>query len=356
MKSKYTVVGLMSGTSLDGLDITHCIFQKFSSGWKYSISKSATIKYPARWLQRLTKAHLLSGEELIQLDADYGAYLGKVTLDFIHRNNLKVDFISSHGHTVFHQPLKGFTYQIGNGFSLFAASQLPVVNDFRSQDVALGGEGAPLVPVGDKLLFGEYDVCLNLGGIANLSADKKGKRYAFDVCFCNMGLNYLAGKVSKSYDKNGAMAASGTVNEVLLKSIQKIYSRYQAKRPSLGREIFESQIQTLLENKKISLEDRLSTLIESAAIEITNAIKSLKTDPKVLCTGGGCFNSFLIARMLEHGGDEITFIIPDEEVVKFKEAIVFAFLGVLRVRDEINCLKTVTKATRNSSSGTMIGF
>lgn len=346
----------MSGTSLDGLDITHCIFQKFKSGWKYTLSKYAMVKYPAQWLSKLSKAHTLGGEELIALDAAYGSYLGKVTLDFIQRHQLKVDFISSHGHTIFHQPPKRFTYQIGNGYSLFAASGFPVVCDFRMQDVALGGEGAPLVPVGDKFLFHEYDVCLNLGGIANLSVALKGKRYAFDICFCNMGLNYLASEVSKSFDKDGAMAASGTVDNALLKALNKIYSKFQVKRPSLGREIFENQIKPLLGNENISVQDRLCTFTESAAMEISKAIKSSKGNANVLCTGGGTFNAFLIARMLHYGGDDITFIIPEAEVIKFKEALVFGFLGVLRVREEINCLKTVTKAVRDSSAGTMIGF
>jgi len=346
----------MSGTSLDGLDIAYCVFQKYSSGWKYSIDQYATVKYPRQWLAKLSEAHTLSGADLMALDAAYGSYLGKVTREFVDRHELSIDFISAHGHTVFHQPAKGFTTQIGNGFSLHAASGLPVVCDFRMQDVAFGGEGAPLVPAGDKWLFQEYDVCLNLGGIANLSMDMKGKRYAFDICFCNMGLNYLAAKASKRFDKNGSMAANGTVDIGLLKALNRIYSKFRLKRPSLGREIFEGQVMELLENKKLSLEDRLCTVTESIAMEICQAITSRRQTAKVLCTGGGAFNSFLISRMLHFGGDDLTFIIPEEEIVKFKEAMIFGFLGVLRVRNEINCLKTVTKALKDNSSGTMIGF
>lgn len=356
MKSKYSVIGLMSGTSLDGLDIACCVFRKLKSGWDYSIQKQETVRYPEPWLKRLSGAHALGGEDLLALDAAYGTWLGDVTRDFIQRNGLKVDFISSHGHTVFHQPAKGFTAQIGNGYSLHAASGLPVVCDFRMQDVAFGGEGAPLVPAGDKWLFHEYDVCLNLGGIANLSLDVKGKRLAFDICFCNMGLNYLASEVSKRYDKNGKMASNGEADSGLLRSLGKIYSKLRARRPSLGRELFEAQVEVLLKNKKLSLEDRLCTFTESVAIEIVKAITSHRKRAKVLCTGGGAFNSFLMSRMLQHGGDDLTFIIPDEEVIKFKEAMVFGFLGVLRVRNEVNCLKTVTHASRDTSSGTMIGF
>ena len=356
MKSKYKVIGLMSGTSLDGLDIAYCVFQKFRSGWKYAIERCFTVRYPTHWLARLSEAHMLGGQDLMALDADYGLYLGKITHGFMDEHSLKVDFVASHGHTVFHQPGRGFTTQVGNGYSLYSACGVPVVCDFRMQDVAFGGEGAPLVPAGDKFLFHEYDVCLNLGGIANLSMDVKGKRYAFDICFCNMSLNFLAAEMSKKFDKNGAMASHGNVNNELLKTINKIYLKFRAKRPSLGREIFEERLVKLLDNKRIPLEDRLCTFTESAAIEICEAIKSQRPKPKVLCTGGGAFNSFLISRMLHHGGDELTFIIPEEEVVKFKEAMVFGFLGVLRVRNEINCLKTVTNASRDTSSGTMIGF
>jgi len=346
----------MSGTSLDGLDIAYCQFNKKDSGWSYSIGKAVTIKYPAAWISKLSSAQKLSGEELIALDVAYGKFLGKACADFIGKNSLKIDFIASHGHTVFHQPDKGFTFQLGSGQALHAASGRPVVYDFRSLDVLLGGEGAPLVPAGDKFLFSEYDVCLNLGGIANLSMDVKGKRIAYDVCFMNMGLNYLASKAGKKFDVNGAMAQEGEVNNSLWKALAKVYSGLRKKRPSLGREIFEKQIQPLLDNESISLNDRLRTFTESSAAEIASVILSSKEKAKVLCTGGGALNSFFILRLLELCGDHATLIIPEEDIVKFKEALVFAFLGILRVRGEVNCLQSVTHATRNSSSGLTIGL
>lgn len=346
----------MSGTSLDGIDIAYCIFQKSKSGWKYAIERCSTVRYTPQWLSRLSQAHTLSGEALMTLDAAYGTYLGGLVRKFAGLYDLKVDFVASHGHTVFHQPQNGFTTQIGNGYSLSAASGFPVVCDFRSMDVALGGEGAPLVPAGDKFLFNDYDVCLNLGGIANLSMDVQGARRAFDICFCNMGLNYLASEVSKTFDKNGAMASGGEVNAGLLKALGAVNATFVKKRPSLGREIFEKQIEPLLKDRQIPHADRLRTFTESAAMAISGAIKRGRPKAKVLCTGGGAFNAFLITRMLDLGGDALTFIIPEEGVVKFKEAMVFAFLGVLRVRNEVNCLKTVTNAARDTSSGTLIGF
>jgi anhydro-N-acetylmuramic acid kinase len=244
---------------------------------------------------------------------------------------------------------------MGNGNAIYNATGIPVVCDFRSLDVIRGGEGAPLVPAGDKFLFHDYDVCLNLGGIANLSMDIKGKRIAFDICFANMALNYLASKVGKPFDAYGDMASEGEVDKTLLKKLTKVYNSFRKKRPSLGREIFEQQIKPLLDDKSIPLEDRLCTVVESTATEIIQAI-ILKKNAKVLITGGGAFNSFLIARMLDITGDDATLIIPDEQIVKFKEAMVFAFLGVLRVRDEVNCLKSVTGALQDSSAGILVGF
>lgn len=355
-KSRYRVIGLMSGTSLDGLDIALCDFRKLTAGWKYSIEQSATVRYTSKWQERLSAAHTLSGELLAHLDAEYGKWLGQQVRKFLDKHGLKADFVASHGHTVFHQPGKGFTTQVGSGFHLHVASGLPVVYDFRSLDVAMGGEGAPLVPAGDKLLFADYDVCLNLGGIANLSLEVKRQRIAFDICYCNMGLNMLAAEASKPYDKNGDMASDGEVNPTLLKALTRVYTRLRKQRPSLGRELYERDVAPLLADKSIPLPDRLATFTEAIAIEVCDAIRAHRKEGRIMCTGGGAFNGYLMTRFLEHGGDALTFILPDEDIVKFKEAMVFAFLGVLRVRNEVNCLRSVTRASADSSSGLMLGF
>jgi anhydro-N-acetylmuramic acid kinase len=210
--------------------------------------------------------------------------------------------------------------------------------------------------VGDKLLFGEYDVCLNLGGIANLSMDIKGQRIAYDVCFINMGLNYLAAKIGKPFDDGGQTASMGVVNTTMLKKLSRVYGSLRDKRPSLGREIFEQRIQPILDQTNIQIQDKLRTFIESAAIEISSAIISGKKNAKVLCTGGGTFNSFFVSCLLEHCGDNAALIIPEEDVVKFKEALVFSFLGVLRIQRQRNCLKSVTGAIRDSSGGVLVGL
>lgn len=355
-KQIYKVIGLMSGTSLDGVDIAYCTFS-FDSGWTFKLESAETVTYPASWTTALKNTHTLSAEKLLALDAAYGKYLGALCNAFIKKKKIKdLHFIASHGHTIFHQPDKSFTYQLGNGNALHAETSIPVISDFRSLDVLYGGQGAPLVPIGDKLLFNEYDVCLNLGGIANLSLDHKKDRIAFDVCFLNMGLNYLAQKLKKKYDESGNAASDGEINKTLLTKLNKIYEGFSKKRPSLGREIFEQKVQSLLDHKTISTADKLRTFTESAAQQIVAAVKKYGNNKTVLCTGGGTFNAFLIYRMVELAGDDITFVVAEQDVTNFKEAIVFAFLGVLRIRNEANCLKSVTGASQNSSSGVMIGF
>lgn len=357
-KQRYKAIGLMSGTSLDGVDVVCCNFLLKKSGvWEFQIEKAITIPYNSAWTAKLATAHQLNAEELIQLHANYGAYLGNLCKKFIRLYGIKdVDFIASHGHTIFHQPTKKFTFQLGDGNAIHAVSKIPVVYDFRSLDIALSGQGAPLVPIGDHFLFSEYDVCLNLGGIANLSQMVSGKRIAFDICFANMGLNHLAQKAGKVFDKNGKLASDGELNPKMLNDLKKVYAKIHSNKPSLGREFFESNIRPILDNEIIDLADRLHTLTESIAIEIASTLNKTKKQKTVLCTGGGAFNSYLIYRLVDYIDDRADLIIPEIEIVKFKEAVVFAFLGVKRVRNEINCLKSVTGASQDSSSGMLIGF
>jgi anhydro-N-acetylmuramic acid kinase len=356
MKNKFKVIGLMSGTSLDGLDIALVEFHSVNQKWRFKIIHGQTITYNKRWYVALSEAHKLDPEKLFALHSAYGVFLGQACRDFMNTNNIKkVDFIASHGHTVFHQPDKQFTFQLGDANALHAASGIPVIADFRSLDIALGGQGAPLVPVGDRILFKDYEVCLNLGGIANLSMESKRARIAFDVCFCNMNLNYLMNKKGKAYDKNGESASSGIVNTKLLDSLENVYTGLRKKRPSLGRELFENEIRPLLDNPDIPIEDKLATCVESTAAEIASAIKKSQKIT-MLCTGGGAFNSFLISRLLDKCGDDVAIVLPEQDIIKFKEAVIFAFLGVLRVNGLNNCLKSVTGASRDSSGGISIGF
>ncbi len=356
MKQRYRVIGVMSGTSLDGVDIACCVFTGKGSNWSFQIEKALTVPYTKVWRNKLSTAHTLSAELLLKLHADYGVYLGNLCKKFKLLYGLKkVDFIASHGHTVFHQPKNKFTFQLGDGNAIHVASTLPVIYDFRSLDVAAGGQGAPLVPIGDQLLFPQYDICLNLGGIANLSRQVKGKRIAYDICFANMGLNYLARKAEKEYDHNGAMASDGELNLSMMKALTKRYDTIRSKHPSLGREFFEKHAKPILDQESIPLIDRLHTVTESIAIEIAAALKG-EGNVSVLCTGGGALNSYLMYRLLHQCGDSVDLVLPDNAIISFKEAMVFAFLGVKRLCGEINCLKSVTHASRDTSGGVLVGF
>jgi anhydro-N-acetylmuramic acid kinase len=355
-KEKYKVIGLMSGSSLDGVDVVGCTIRKRAGKWVFTINEAYTVQYSASWRKKLIAAPQMPGDELLALHNEYGNYLGVLVQAFLIKKKIRgIQFISSHGHTIFHQPQRKLTFQLGSGMAIHAASSLPVVCDFRNMDVALRGQGAPLVPVGDKLLFGEYDICLNIGGIANLSMDIKHRRIAFDICFANMGLNYLAQARGQPFDKNGSMASDGKVNEKLLSDLRNVYDRLRKKRPSLGHEMFVKLVQPLLDRRLIPVEDKLATFVESIAFEIAEAIPASRNRRSMLCTGGGAFNAFLMFRLVEICNDRVAIIIPDEDIVKFKEAVVFSFLGVLRMRNEINCLKSVTGALQDTSSGILIG-
>jgi len=345
------VIGLMSGTSLDGVDIAFCLFS-FDKKWIYEIVKAETIPYSVDWRNRLKNLPEDSAFQLVSTDLEYGRYLGECVKSFCKRNNFNPDLIASHGHTVFHQPAKGLTYQIGKGTEIFAQTSIPVIYDFRSQDIACGGQGAPLVPMGDRLLFGEYDYCLNLGGIANVSFEKENKRVAFDICPCNQVLNDLAENEGKGYDKNGEMACAGKVNLKLL-DILNANPYYNQKPPkSLGREWIEETFQPLIKQANISTEDALATCTEHIAFQIGRNTGSEK-NKKLLLTGGGAFNKHLVDRIKAFSSPEI--VIPNPLLINFKEALVFAFLGLLRWRNEINCLSSVTGSKTDSSTGLIVG-
>ena len=358
MGKKYRVLGIMSGTSLDGVDLALCTFKRSGKQWSFVTKGAITVPYNRKWKKILSEVHLYDAATLIRYHALYGKFLGTLCKAFLMRGGYKnPDFISSHGHTVFHQPDAGFTFQLGDGSAISAASGLPVISDFRNLDVQLGGQGAPLVPVGDKLLFHQYDVCVNLGGIANLSFDQKGKRLAWDICFVNMGLNFLAGKIGRSFDQGGKIAASGTTDPKLLSSLLGVASKMKGKNSSLAREHFEKFIIPLIGKavKPHEAQNLLRTFTEYAAISVATAILKAKGN-HVLLTGGGAKNLFLVERIRFHCGKAVLVETGSEEIIDFKEAIIFAFLGVLKKEGLNNALRSVTGAVSDSSGGVCTGF
>jgi anhydro-N-acetylmuramic acid kinase len=344
----FHALGLMSGTSLDGLDICHASFRKGDLGkWYFTILKATTFSYSKIWEHRLRNAIHLSAEEIFELNAEYGFYLGQKVNEFIDKYSVEnVDLIASHGHTVFHQPQKNFTVQIGDGRAVKSLTKLPVIYDFRSQDVLMGGNGAPLVPIGDELLFSEFDVCLNIGGFSNISFRQNGQRIAFDICPVNIVLNDYAKKLGKEYDENGDLARNGTVNDELLSALNSLEYYHQSPPKSLGMEWVSEHILPQFKNEKPTT--ILATFSEHAAIQIANIFNrySIKN---VLFTGGGTYNSYLIERIKAKTNAKI--IIPEKELIDFKEALIFAFMGVLRLNNEINVLSSATGSMKDHSSG-----
>ncbi len=352
--NKIKAIGLMSGTSLDGLDLVAVEFWQSAEKWNFNIVSAKTISYSNEWLNWLSNAPTLSGEKLIELNTNYGRFLGNETLRFIREINFQPDLIASHGHTVFHQPDLGFTFQIGNGADIAAITSITTVSDFRTGDVALGGQGAPLVPIGDKLLFSEFDYCLNLGGFANISFEENNNRVAFDICPVNFILNHFAEKQGLQYDKNGELGRKGKVEIKLLEKLNQINFYKKIPPKSLGREWVENEFFPILDSFPISDSDKLRTVYEHIAIQLS---RQGKGGSKMLVTGGGAFNTFLIERLKSFSEVEIK--IPSNEIVNFKEALIFAFLGVLKICGEINCLSSVTGAKIDSSSGMIfntVGF
>lgn len=348
-KETYNIIGVMSGTSLDGIDLAHIHFTVLEDKWSYKILESETISYSKNWVNKLKVAVGFSDEELEQLNEDYTKLLGEIIKSFINKFSIEsIDAVCSHGHTILHQPQNGFTLQIGNLPKIAAIVGEKIVCDFRVQDVQLGGQGAPLVPIGDRILFSEFDFCLNLGGFSNISFEKNNQRIAFDISPVNTILNFYANKLGLNYDDKGEIARSGTVNSDLLCELNDL-EYYQKPFPkSLGFEYVKEIVLPLLEKYSISIEDKMHTFTEHIAIQTALALP--KKEGQLLITGGGAYNDFLIERMQIHL-PTLAIVIPDNKTLEFKEALIFALLGVLKLRNEINVLSSVTGAKMDHSSG-----
>lgn len=344
------ILGLMSGTSLDGVDLALCEIE----GNDYRVLAADTVPYPAEWHARLSTLEQASALEYAKANVELGYYFGQIINKFININNASVDAIASHGHTIFHQPAGGLTTQIGDGDAIAAETGLPVVSSFRTLDVALGGQGAPLVPIGDELLFGGYDACLNLGGIANISYRAEGKRVAFDICPCNMVLNRLARRLGLDYDPDGVYARRGVVCEGLKTRLDALDYYRQAPPKSLGKEWVMAECWPLVEAEQGTVEDLLATVTNHIAGQIADVVRR-QGIRRLLVTGGGAFNRYLL-ECVSKIEPSVEVIVPDKLIVNYKEAIVFAFLGYLRLTGRVNTLASVTGARCDSIGGVVSGL
>lgn len=339
------VVGVMSGSSLDGIDLALCHFAQDGMQWSFSIEKSVTIPYDVPMRGRLLHATEGSALELARLHRDIGIAIGTACRDLLQGST--ADLIASHGHTIFHQPGEGLTVQVGDGARIAALAGLPTVCDFRSMDVALGGQGAPLVPFGERMLFPGHKAFVNLGGIANIAIHHGRQTIGFDICPCNQALDLLAGEAGMAYDADGALARTGEVNLELLENLNALDFYKQEPPRSLGREWFDEQVKPLI-TSDFPLKDRLRTVIEHIALLIAQELDKAKVGT-ALFTGGGAHNGFLIERIAALGKTKPE--LPSRELIDYKEAVIFAFLGLMRMRGEVNTLASVTGASRDNIGG-----
>ena len=338
----------MSGTSADGLDVCCAEFTDNNGLWRYRIECAKGYDYPADLRNTLISGvQNMSARDFVAFHSRYGHYLGQKVNEFIKEFNIeKPDLIASHGSTVFHEPDKGIMFQIGDGAAIAAETGIPTVSDFRRLDIMLGGQGAPLVPVGDRALFGEYDYCLNIGGFSNISYDEGPKRIAFDISPVNYVINHYTRKIGLEMDRDGEIAAKGTIDHGLLQQLNSL-DYYSANPPkSLAREWVERNVFPLINASALNLEDILRTYYEHCAIQLA---KVTRPDSRILVTGGGAWNKFLISRMADLS--KCTLTVPEPEVVQYKEALIFAFLGVLYMMDTPSCLKSVTGASKDNIGG-----
>ena len=347
-KITYNIIGVMSGTSLDGIDFCWVRFTK-KEDWDFQILATETMAYSNDMYAKLKSSITLSSDQLDEFNKAYTHYLGSCINAFIQKHQISnLDAVSSHGHTVFHQPEKGITFQIGNLPELAQQLQHKLVCDFRVQDVAMGGQGAPLVPIGDALLFAQYDFCLNLGGFANISFQHNNQRFAFDICPANITLNHYVQSKGYSFDNGGKFAAQGIVHDPLLEALNSLEFYKKTPPKSLGLEWVQSNVFPLVDSFDLDANSALRTLVEHTATQIADVLHHYNLSDG-LFTGGGVLNTFLMARIEQLFGHEIKD--ADSDLIHFKEALIFAFLGVLKLRDEVNCLQTVTGAKQDHSTG-----
>ncbi len=349
----YNVIGVMSGTSLDGVDLAHIHFTVENEKWSFQILESETVSYEENWVNKLKNAVGFSAVELEKLNDDYTNLLGEIISNFIQKHTIKnLDAVCSHGHTILHQPQNGLTLQIGNLPKIAQLTKEKVICDFRVQDVKLGGQGAPLVPIGDKILFSDYDFCLNLGGFSNVSFEEND-RIAFDISPVNTVLNFYANQLGLAYDDKGKISRTGKISDELLSELNAL-DFYQKSYPkSLGFEFVKGIVLPMIEKYSIATEDKLRTFTEHIALQIALALPN--KSGSLLVTGGGAYNDFLIERMQFHLPN-INIKIPDNKTIEFKEALIFALLGVLKFRGEINVLASVTGAKEDHSSGIIYNY
>jgi len=346
--SVHKTIGIMSGTSLDGIDIAYCTFKK-KTRWTYKIDKAITVKFPKIIKKRLLKSFEIKGYELIKLDHDLGDFIGNETKKFIKRNNFSPEIIACHGHTIFHNLKDKISFQIGNANRIYSKLEIPIINNFRELDVIFDGQGAPLVPIGEKLLFNKFNYFVNLGGVLNLTKLKGKEIIAYDIAPLNIILNDISRKLNYDFDDKGNIAKNGKFISKLFNELNSLDYYKKPNPKSLGIEWIQNKIYPLIYKSGYNLEDLLNTLTNHIAFQLSLNIKERGNN--ILVTGGGAYNKFLIENIRLYDKNKNNWKIPNKTLINYKEALIFAFMGLLRKRKEKNILQSVTGSTVKLSSG-----
>lgn len=361
MLKTYHAIGLMSGSSLDGLDIAYCRLDwdgKALSSWE--LLEAETLAFSDLWVRRLVALPQQNALTFAQSDIYFSYYMGELLNAFIKKQNIKqIDFVASHGHTVFHDPARRFSIQIGNGNALAATVGKTVICDFRMQDVAMNGEGAPLAPLADAYLFPGYDYYMNIGGIANISAKCSDRWVAYDFAPANQVLNFLAEKSDLKFDKDGEIARAGNVNAELLDSLQKLNFFGKEYPKSMSNEWIRTEVLPLFKGSGRSLEDQMRTAVELIVSTSFDAIALIQrqenkqsVSSEMLMSGGGCHNLFLVEKLKEKLSElNIEVQIPKKDIIDFKEAMLVALLGMFRLNAIPNSIPEVTGAKKATVNG-----
>lgn len=352
------ILGLISGSSLDGLDMAICQFdEQATSQLEWEVIHTQTAGFPEGLLSRLVRSTELSTRELMELEVEFSKFCASESLDFLTKAKCSVDYIASHGHTVFHYPEDGYTVQIGKGSIIAELTGIPSISDFRSNDIALRGQGAPLAPIVERYLYPGYNVYFNLGGIANFSIHEKSNIRSIDSCPCNQVLNFLISANGLPYDDRGRVARSGKVNDQLLKEWSSL-EYFKLSGPKSMDNSWVHQIFIPVMNKyHLSMKDALATMVEFTALQLSKDISKLLqldsiTQMSGFVTGGGAYNDYLLERMTYHFQKlGLSLEVPDAQTIEFKEAILMSLMGYLRILERPNTIPTVTGAAKMSIGG-----
>lgn len=351
-KEDYHVLGIMSGTSLDGIDIAELFFSWQNGRWQFRFGATHTYDFPLDLLEKLRICVGFQPADCLTLDHEFSFFSAKCIEQFLSDNKIsRLDAVCMHGHTVKHEPHNRFTLQIGFQESYYEFLKVPLVVDFRTQDVQMGGQGAPLVPIGDALLFADYDYCLNLGGFSNISFQNNNQRWAFDICPVNTVLNHYVQPLQLAFDRDGVLARSGQVDASLLFALNALPFYSLAAPKSLGVEFVRAEVLPLIDSFSLSIPDILATFVEHIAIQMRENLK--QSSGKILVTGGGAYHVYLMERLRFHV-PHLTWVVPEDALVSFKEALIFGFLGIKKLRNETNILASVTGAPNDHVGGRII--